>query len=494
MRMQVIKKRGEITFNKSNPKNLSSILILSIIIIFAIVLTFFSNRGIIGYITLQKEYSLNYTINKEFTENSEYMSYLSNGDLKSVRLSGKISNGTIARGYIENDEKKYLILNITKITDYKSPSITGSIITGLVIAEEVNNIDNITNQTIILNGTIITNTSINETINVTINQSISKRITINLSYKGETTYDTDNNGVEPITNVIDLTVENSTFNWLVNSSKLCTLWEVYSTGSENKTATCHGSSECCSLKGLLPTRNLWNEPLYLSYGLYGSGYKNIISSKIIHLENDEIVEISSANLIADFIDEKLLNFENICVDTCLLFGFNKSSYKLIIEVEKGKIVLDYLNYIVRQLVYNTPPILVSNFSNFTVVYGDTLRINLSNYFNDSDGDLLSYNYYNSNKYSVNISDRIAEITPNTTGVIYTYFIANDFASISLSNIFVIDVTTMNISQDVGSIIQLNAEINKPVSWIKKVEGNETKIDIPNDAFNISVEKILDNKK
>ena len=128
------------------------------------------------------------------------------------------------------------------------------------------------------------------------------------------------------------------------------------------------------------------------------------------------------------------------------------------------------------------------------MYGDTLRINLSNYFNDSDGDLLSYNYYNSNKYSVNISDRIAEITPNTTGVIYTYFIANDFASISLSNIFVIDVTTMNISQDVGSIIQLNAEINKPVSWIKKVEGNETKIDIPNDAFNISVEKILDNKK
>ena len=75
------------------------------------------------------------------------------------------------------------------------------------------------------------------------------------------------------------------------------------------------------------------------------------------MENDEIVESSSANLIADFIDEKLLNFENICVDTCLLFGFNKSSYKLIIEVEKGKIVLDYLNYIVRQLVYNTPPIL-----------------------------------------------------------------------------------------------------------------------------------------
>ncbi len=128
-------------------------------------------------------------------------------------------------------------------------------ITGFAVAE------NITNETVIDETTIedIINEPINfteeeiktitlkevETINETANATeeeikvivmnrttesdeINKTITIDLEYKSGTEFDSDDDGVEPVTGIIDLTVENSLFSWDVDESNLCTRWESYS--------------------------------------------------------------------------------------------------------------------------------------------------------------------------------------------------------------------------------------------------------------------------
>ena len=56
-----------------------------------------------------------------------------------------------------------------------------------------------------------TTSSTTTTIDETVNETISKTITLNLEYKGDSFYDVDNNGAEPITEIIDLTVKNSQF-------------------------------------------------------------------------------------------------------------------------------------------------------------------------------------------------------------------------------------------------------------------------------------------
>src|SRR3989338_938998 len=72
-----------------------------------------------------------------------------------------------------------------------------------------------------------------------------KKITVDLEYKSGTIYDNDDDGIETTTGVIDLTVENTGFNWDVDESNLCVRWETYSIEDEESTIVCHGSNNCC---------------------------------------------------------------------------------------------------------------------------------------------------------------------------------------------------------------------------------------------------------
>src|SRR3989338_7079382 len=89
-----------------------------------------------------------------------------------------------------------------------------------------------------------------------------RKITISLEYGYGANYDAENDGTESISGIIDLTVENTGFNWDANQENLCTRWETYSVENAESTFVCYGSQKCCQFVDLLATRPQWNEPFY----------------------------------------------------------------------------------------------------------------------------------------------------------------------------------------------------------------------------------------
>ena len=178
-----------------------------------------------------------------------------------------------------------------------------------------------------------------------------KTIIINLEYKSGSIYDVDDDGVETTDGIIDLTVENSNFNWDVDESKLCTRWETYSIGDEESTIVCYGSQKCCQFVGLMATKPSWKEPFYSSYGIYGATSNNIVSAQVLYVDYEldvdepfaEIYNSDWSDLSASYYSA-FTYFENVCVDTCILVGFNDTSYKLIFEIEDAVLELNTLTY------------------------------------------------------------------------------------------------------------------------------------------------------
>src|SRR3989344_4565368 len=93
--------------HKTPKPKLFTILIVSALIVLAALL-FIANPSLIGFVTSEKEFVYNDSINKEFTSDSEYLWEVNNpGFLKSVRLYVQYLNGTKAKVYIENDDSRY---------------------------------------------------------------------------------------------------------------------------------------------------------------------------------------------------------------------------------------------------------------------------------------------------------------------------------------------------------------------------------------------------
>lgn len=186
-----------------------------------------------------------------------------------------------------------------------------------------------------------------------------KTIKINVEYKAGTPYNVNDNGYEPTTGIIDITVENSNFNWDANQENLCTRWNVYSFEDEKSTTLCYGSKKCCNFVGLEPARDKWNEIFYSNYGQYGATLNNSISAQILYANynlsvNEPFAEIYYSawqNLTARYYFASI-DFKNVCVGTCSLSGFDDASYKLIFEINNAILNLDTLTYSVGEETSN----------------------------------------------------------------------------------------------------------------------------------------------
>jgi len=186
-----------------------------------------------------------------------------------------------------------------------------------------------------------------------------RTITIDLEYKSGSIYDADDNGVEATTGIIDLTIENTGFNWDVDENNLCTRWETYSIEEEESTFVCYGSSRCCQFVDLLATRPIWDESFHSALGTYGATFNNIVSSQVLYVDYElavdepfaEIYNSEWSDLAASYFIG-FYNFENVCVDTCSLDGFNDTSYKLIFEIEDAVLDLDTLTYTLIETIDN----------------------------------------------------------------------------------------------------------------------------------------------
>ncbi|MBI2208419.1 hypothetical protein HYU50_02895, partial [Candidatus Woesearchaeota archaeon] len=507
-----ITQTNKLSFRLLLPLLISTVLILLLLVILKPYII-----GLVSYeVSYEKELYFNDTINLDFTSSSEYEWKVNNlGNIQSIKLFGQLQNNTKARVYIENEGIKYLIfdtdmINLTpslqKITalatkedkdkDDKNKTENKDKDEKIPISETINitiPINETINATPIINETIQNETFYNQTINLTqpiingtinISQNISqpvnnKSITIKLEYNKDTPYDEDNDGSELLTNAIDFTVENSHFNWNVDKSKLCTRWEIYSIDAYKSTTACYGNNECCALINLQPSRSDWNEPFYLAYNSFGATYNNIVSAQIVYanysLEGIDIVSSSWSNLSAVFKEEGLLSFEGVCIETCVLFNFNKSSYNLIVEVDNGKIILNNINYAVSQLKESIAPQLIKNISNYVINKGRNITINLGEHFKNVDDNTI-FTYFKIDNITIVFENNIAVILldKDFVGIGFTFITANKSDSLVTSNLFSITVTNITTNVTPNLILRkrdfmLDEDIDGDFEYLTKQE-------------------------
>lgn len=325
--------------------------------------------------------------------------------------------------------------------------------------QETNVTTNQTNETSVAE----TNASINETTNTTpeINETMSNvtnenqtkitasKINIGLEYKKDGIYDKDNNGIENIKSIVDLTVENTKFEFDAMEENLCTRWDVYSIDEQKNTLSCYGSNKCCNLVNLESQGGKWNEPFYAAYGQNGAALNNTISAQVIYVDYNftadepysKVYYSQWKNLSVQFYGG-FVSFEDICIETCNLPNLDAKSYKLAFDIKDSEIILDSINYVMEGdgSLFNNQPILLSNFSDISLFEDETFTINLRNYFYDEDNDTLTFSAYNESSVNVLVTNETVIIMPNNfVGKTYMFFTANDSSDTITSNIFQIEV-------------------------------------------------------
>jgi len=111
----------------------------------------------------------------------------------------------------------------------------------------------------------------------------SGEIDLEFSYGDYKGYDSNNDGVVYVSEVIDFSIKGS-FDFDYNESYLCTKHIVENLDLNVSSGICYGGHECCSFLGLGSIGFDWNESFYLNKGKYSSGYNNTLSSTIVYYD------------------------------------------------------------------------------------------------------------------------------------------------------------------------------------------------------------------
>ncbi|MBW2984264.1 hypothetical protein KY361_04065, partial [Candidatus Woesearchaeota archaeon] len=359
----------------------SKIRILSIwllVLITALIITnvFVMRPTITAEIVVMKEVNYTDSIGFKAATSSSYAWYVPyTGNLTSLRLKGKVAVEGHAKVYLEHEGEEYLIFDSLEL-EQKMPEITGYAVLNetnqsneaIIVRNETALInESIGNETALINETFVNETvPINETLEnktTPVNESfvnetaptVEGDITIVFEYNDGTNFDIDNDGIEDIRGAIDFTVKDSIFRFEGNEERACTKWEIYSKENEEITIICQGNDDCCALIGVAPFQGNWDDPLYLTYGRYGATLNNIVTAQVIYADYSfepvysEIYYSDTLSLNAGFIH--FIDFEDFCIDTCVLPRLNASSYSLRFELMNDSMLyVDQIDYTITSLV------------------------------------------------------------------------------------------------------------------------------------------------
>ncbi|MBW2980813.1 hypothetical protein KY360_05345 [Candidatus Woesearchaeota archaeon] len=343
---------------------------------------FIAEPGIVSY-----EQDISISAVEDKTEIWSLEQYPEQFELRTVQLSGNYTGDGTFKVYLEGEEgTRYLILDNSAIETETLAGVTGYVVAvnaseeeieeELVITfeaeeeneteeqgdvifgepeeeiiEEVNESEEVLEEVNVTEEINVTEEEAEEEVEEIIEEEIEEEITIDLAYNSDTNFDSNNDGIEDVDGAVDFSVAGSGFNWGVDSSKLCTRWQVYPVGSEEATIVCYGNEACCNFVGLQPYMDDWDDSFVLTYAAHGSDYDNIVSAQVIYADIDtaEIYYSSWDELSARFISE-FVAFEDVCAETCLLpSGLDSTSYKLVFEVDSGVLNIDKISYVARNL-------------------------------------------------------------------------------------------------------------------------------------------------
>ena len=466
-----MKKKPIIQKKRSNPdmKNLIELMIagafiVSLFVFFNIFYGTSERTSLTGSVIFREEKEYNQSLDIS-TDTSITHSWIpeSRGILKSLRVSGRFSDGTNAKVYLSSGNESYLILDTNSFSGSRANIITG-------FAVENDSLDDTQPENNIMNNSLNSSqdnfADANDSDEIIDNET--KSVSLNLIYNPDSEFDADNNGVENLNGIIDISPK-AEFNWDINESYLCTKWDIKNKDVSQSTIICNGNAECCNTFGVQPERDIWNELIYLSYGKYNSGNLNLVSAQVLYMHISNVQDLPSdfiysdvENLTADFVSDEI-SFDNVCSDSCALSIPEQDYYGLIINVSNGSIKLDSLRYSVEQESENSKPELVKNISSVFISKGKNLTINLDDYFTDIDGNRLIYSIYAVEDINTIIEGSFITFIPEDgfEGVRFSYVIANDSDKFAVSDVFAINVSESRESiYASASFILLNSDGNQ----------------------------------
>ncbi len=138
-----------------------------------------------------------------------------------------------------------------------------------------------------------------------------RSIKVALDYGTASEYDEDNDGIESKDGIIDLTAKSTKFSWEANEDKLCSQWAVESLDTTSVSKVCYGSQQCCDFISLKPSKQRWNDDLYLNYGSLGATKNNLVSVRVIHVDYDVGLENPYSNIVYSDVAKISANFEEV---------------------------------------------------------------------------------------------------------------------------------------------------------------------------------------
>ncbi|MBW2974170.1 DNRLRE domain-containing protein, partial [Candidatus Woesearchaeota archaeon] len=316
-----------------------------------------------------------------------------------------------------------------------------------------------------------------------------KSISIDLEYRKGAGFDADNDGIEYIKGAIDFTVENTSFSWDVNQTKLGTRWVINSLDNIQTTTLCYGASKTCRFIDLEPSSESWDDAMYISYGRHGAGYNNTVGAQVIYVDyslgedpHSDIAYSGLSYLPAVFMETK-----------------ETKTYTRIISFleEKLEVIRGTLLSIKARLVYlNDSPVPsgeVSLYLNNTLVGTEMTDIFGHVTFE------LNTSLYIPSEYLLNITyhGQITKAPQETITVMPSF-------NLTALKILPLDKTntTSNLTNTTGnatgieeSLTQLPAEIGKPVRWVKRIRVRKNSSEhmnipfkLPEEAEKIVIEK------
>ncbi|HLC65314.1 MAG TPA: right-handed parallel beta-helix repeat-containing protein, partial [Candidatus Nanoarchaeia archaeon] len=420
-----------------------------------------------GFATVSKTQTFSQPLNQEFSYDSTYYWTPSElGSLEAIRLTGEVSRSGSAQVYLYQGNDSYLIFDSSAIAAEELPSVENLELT------EANN---------------------------------SGIITLNLIYGNTENYDSDNDGIETESGIIDIELSEIESGNL-SPSNLCTRWKVFSEDVSEATTVCYGSEQCCGFINLAPAKDGYLSPFFLTYGRYGATEHNKVSAQIIYVNYSldpnnpysEVYYSAWQEIPATYVTDSFA-FRRACTETCSLPGFNDSFYRLEIKVSNATLTLANITYTVKRVVLNRVPVFL-DIPDLSLRGNSSATIDLSQFASDPDNDTLQFEYYISGEgISVGINGGIAKIhsADNFTGTAYVLFSANDSETTVLSNYVKVEAVEEPKYAEIVEerSVQGLAVIGKQVKWSKRISLNGTasslRLNLSEDAINISVYSVAD---
>ncbi len=407
-----------------------------------------------------------------------------------TNITTNVSNITLSTNITSNitenmtaNVAENVTTNISAKVTENITNVTKNITTNITTNVTSNIISNITNMTENLTQNITPNITENITANISMNlTNITGNITENVTNITENitnvTQNITGNISGNITNIISNLTENITANITnvtFNVTNITNITvNITANLTENITANVTNVTENTPPELIKEIENFTiknNETIIIN-----------LSNYFIDRDNDTLtfLAIKSENMSV-FIEGDIANvtFDNIIGKRTLQFiasDMKNITYSNIVGIT-----------LLPRRKNNLPE---CNFTTLTLVVGEKESIDLNDYCIDIDNDTLTYTTYADSNAIVLLQNKsLLTITPLKEGFYNIAVDANDTKN-TTESILHLNITSLQLNEQ---IIQLPAEIGKPVKWIKKIKlktGVKTSVrtHLPKEAFNIKVEK------